>query len=105
MKKATKPVVPDPKKQEKAKEATDMANIRAAYEEVLAACNKDGQPHSKSVAATQEQANWQDENCGKLTVQINGEERTYMFAARTKDDGPYTVSVSKGTDGVILIII
>lgn len=105
VKKVAKPVVQDPKKQEKAKEATDMANIRAAVTEVMDAYNKDSQPHFKSVPVTQEQAGWQDEKCGILTTKINGEEKDCWILPHTKADGPYVVFVWKDKDGVRLDIV
>ena len=45
---------------EKAREATDLANLRSAYAEVMAAgLTEDTANYQKTVAATQTQADWQ----------------------------------------------
>lgn len=95
--------VPFNAKAEKEKEQTDTANVRAACEEVIAAYLKDGKPHFKTVPATQEKALWQDENCGRITTQINGEEKIYSFAAKTKGTS-YTVKVKPNDWGLMLTI-
>ena len=43
---------------EKAREATDMANIRSAYGEVTAEFLEDSRAHSATVKAKQTQQNW-----------------------------------------------
>ncbi len=62
---------------EKAKEATDAANIRSAYAEVMTSAlsqeavdgvtyNASAKTYTKTVAAKQTQANWQDTSIGDI---------------------------------------
>lgn len=68
---------------EKAREATDLANVRAAYAEVTAEYLEDDTAHSEDVTATQKQAGWQGTNSGSVAG--------HTFSAKTS--GSYTVSV------------
>jgi prepilin-type N-terminal cleavage/methylation domain-containing protein len=68
---------------EKAREATDLANVRAAYAEVTAAYLEDDTSHVESVAVTQKQSGWQGTNKGSVAGKT--------FSAKTT--GSYTVSV------------
>ena len=72
---------------EKAREATDIANLRTAYAEVSAELLTDDNTNaSKTVQATQTQANWQTNN-----VNIAGDTNV---AAKTKGNN-WTVNVVK----------
>ena len=87
---------------EKSKEATDVANVRSAYAQVVTSYLTDGAAHSMSVEARQGQPDWQNKDNGKLVTQINGKESAYSFDAVTKGhkynvaiDSNGTVSVTK----------
>ena len=98
---------------EKAREATDMANIRSAYAEVMASVLTDTQDGSngvaynagvwsKDVAAVQTMAGWQS---GNGTVDIGGEKSVNAAekgktkwvvkydSTQTTDDAKVTISV------------
>lgn len=85
---------------EKAKEATDTANVRAAYAEVVTLHIEDGSAHSMSVSARQGQPGWQNSTNGNLTTQVNGSESSLSFGAKTAGSD-YTISI--GTDGSVSI--
>ena len=55
---------------EKARETTDLANIRSAYAEVLADYLLDGAEQTKTVALVQTQDGWEyvEARCGDLTL-------------------------------------
>lgn len=84
---------------EKSKEATDIANVRAAYANVVAKYivegNSDG---SMEVSALQGQSGWQTEDGGQFTEHINGVESKFSITAVTKP-GKYIVGVEYGADG------
>ena len=78
---------------EKSREATDQANVRSAYAEVMAEylTNADT-AHSMKVKARQTQASWQGPK-GVITTQVDGKEGTISYAAKTT--GSYTVKITK----------
>lgn len=51
---------------EKAREATDAANIRAAYAEVVSSELTNGTTATKEVVLTQQQPGWQDKSITKI---------------------------------------
>ena len=82
---------------EKSREAVDLANIRGAYAEVVAANLTDGNAHSQTVKATQKESNWQGTNKGsiaglksKVTAQTSGN-----YVVKIDKDGKVTVSSGK----------
>ena len=78
---------------EKSREATDMANIRAAYAEVMSEYLLDpDNDHSIDVPAKQKTADWQNTECGKLETLINGTATEYTVTAKTS--GNYTVKIT-----------
>ncbi|WP_051656842.1 type IV pilin protein [Butyrivibrio sp. AE3004] len=80
---------------EKSREATDLANVRAAYAEVMAQyLTGNGSGKSMSVTANQTQASWQGP-AGAITTQINGTEGKVSFAAKIKPN-KYKVAISSG---------
>ena len=79
---------------EKSKEATDTANVRSAYADVMAAYIADSKPHSMSVTAKQGQNGWQNPENSKITTQINGVEGFMSFDAKTSGS-TYWVHVSQ----------
>lgn len=77
---------------EKAREATDMSNIRSAYAEVMAEyLTNGGSAASAKVTAVQKQDNWQNTEMGKLNTRINGVESTVSVTAKTT--GEYSVNI------------
>ena len=85
---------------EKSKEATDTANVRSAYADVVAQYLIDAQPHTMTVAAKQGKAGWDNPENGKFTQQVDGSEVSVTFSAVTSGSN-YTVSI--GSDGVVTI--
>ena len=81
---------------EKAREATDMANIRAAYAEVSAELimNEDATA-SESVKVTQTKANWQAKK-DATTVEIGGQD---VKAATLKG---WTIAPNDAGDEVVI---
>lgn len=78
---------------EKSREATDQANVRSAYAQVMAQYLTDAdQAHSMKVHARQTQASWQGPK-GVITTQIDGKEGTISYDA--KITGSYTVKITK----------
>ena len=86
---------------EKAREATDLANVRAAYAELSAEYLTAGTdttataPEAKTVKVTQKQANWQcdgDATTTKIATSVD---------VPAKTSGEYTVSISNA--GVITV--
>ena len=73
---------------EKAKEATDAANIRAAYAEVSTKALTDGAADVKSlfVTASQTKENWQT-NSNNATMNIGGENVAFAYTGGTNNKG------------------
>ena len=74
---------------EKSREAVDLANIRSAYAEVVAAHLGDGNAHSVTVTAQQKTNGWEDSgshfigtSIGSLTnkISVSGHTGTYKVA-------------------------
>ena len=76
---------------EKSKEATDIANVRSAYADLVAAYITSGTDQSMTVTAKQAQDGWQGES-GVIMTQIDGKESSVSFAAKT-NGSTYNVSV------------
>ncbi len=83
---------------EKAKEATDMANVRAAYATVVAAHIQDGSAHTASVSARQADSTWT--TGGKLEIMVNGNASESAISAKSVGQS-YTVGID--TSGSITI--
>ncbi|MBE6040166.1 MAG: type II secretion system protein [Clostridiales bacterium] len=78
---------------EKSREATDMANIRAAYGTVTTQYLTDGSEHEATVTAQQKQADWQDSTLGKLeTMNETGTSEVTVSAKTNGND--YTVKIN-----------
>ncbi len=76
---------------EKSKEATDIANVRSAYAQVVTQyLTDDTTSHTMTVAARQSQDGWQGTS-GTIVVQVDGTESTQNFNAKTS--GTYTVTI------------
>ncbi len=87
---------------EKSREATDVANVRSAYAEVITSYlgNPTATSPSITVKAQQKVANWQTSPQPVLTYQGgDGTQGTYSFSAVV--DGNYTVTLSVGDNGVV----
>ncbi len=80
---------------EKSREATDIANVRSAYANVVAAYITDGSDHSMSVTAKQKQNGWQGES-GVLMTQIDGKEGSIKIPEYA---GQSTYTVKVGNSG------
>ena len=86
---------------EKAREATDMANIRSAYAEVAAAALTDSDTTiTETVAAKQTQTGWQTDN----NTEIAGIKLSDI-AENAKKGGTFTIKYEAGTDGTGKITI
>ena len=83
---------------EKSREATDVANIRSAYADVMAKYLTDGEATvSMEVEARQKVAGWQTSPQPVIVTQVDGVESAISFDARTT--GSYTVRVGVDTSG------
>ena len=78
---------------EKSREATDQANVRSAYADVMAnyLTNAD-KGYSMKVKARQTQPSWQGPK-GAITTQVDGSEKEISYAAKTS--GSYNVKITK----------
>lgn len=81
---------------EKAREATDMANIRAAYAEVSAELIMNEDATEQTVEAVQTKANWQVKD-GATTVEIGGQD----VEAKVKD-ATWTIGPNDDNDAVVI---
>ena len=77
---------------EKSKEATDVANVRSAYAEVMTMYLEDGADHSMSVAARQGMSGWQGAS-GTIVTQISGKESSIKFNPK-KAGSKYVVKIA-----------
>lgn len=75
---------------EKSREATDIANVRAAYAEVVTSYLTTNDAATMDVKAQQKKAGWQGES-GKVVVQSGGQQTEKTFSATT---GTYTVQIN-----------
>ena len=87
---------------EKSREATDIANVRSAYANVVAAYITDAKAQSMTVTAKQAQESWQGEK-GVLMTQINGKEGSIAFSAVTAPN-TYTVKIEPISGGAKVTI-
>ena len=78
---------------EKSREATDVANVRSAYAEVVTQYLADEKAHSMTVTAQQGISGWQNSVNGHLVTQIDGKESILPFDAVVKP-GTYKVSIT-----------
>lgn len=86
---------------EKAREATDMANIRSAYAEVAAAALTDSDKSiTETVEAKQTQTGWQTDN----NTEIAGIKLSDI-ATNAKKAGTFTIKYEAGNDGTGKITI
>ena len=88
---------------EKAREATDMANVRSAYAEVVADYLTNGQEAATAtVTAVQTQDGWQNTDLGKLNARVDGKESEITVPASTSG---WTVKCAKNDSGVATITV
>ncbi len=89
---------------EKAREATDMSNLRAAYAEVVATYLSDGATGTPSatVTARQTQSGWQNTQNGKLQVRVNGAEKTITVSAKTSGN-TWTLKINPSNSKLISV--
>lgn len=76
---------------ERSREATDLANVRSAYAEVVTGFLTDGSSHAITVSHQQRQSGWQTSGAGTLTVQVDGSQTSISVKADLTD---YTVSIT-----------
>jgi type IV pilus assembly protein PilA len=76
---------------EKSREATDIANVRSAYAEVVAEYLANASGKTANVTVTQKQPNWQGQS-GRLAIQVDGTESFINIPAKTS--GQYTVTIT-----------
>ena len=76
---------------EKSREATDIANVRSAYAEVVTHYLEKASIITINVEAKQTQANWQGA----------GKQDTYSFAAQTAGSS-YAVTLTENSDGTVV---
>ena len=88
---------------EKSREATDMANVRSAYAEVMTTYLEKGEGATMTVTAQQKVSGWQTSPQPYLTTQINGSESSLTFDAKTT--GSYTVAISVTDAGVVTVSV
>ena len=85
---------------EKSKEATDLANIRSAYAEVMTKYIGDGDSSTTiTVTAKQGVTGWQGES-GVIVYQANGSQTTYDVTAKTSGS-TYTVGITVDASGKV----
>lgn len=82
---------------EKSREATDVANVRSAYAEVMTKYLENGSGASMTVAARQKVDGWQTSPQPVIVTQIDGTEGSVTFGAKTS--GNYTVTLSTDSSG------
>ena len=83
---------------EKSREATDMANLRSAYAEVIAANLTDAGGHYVDVVLKQTKANWQSE--GEIAGTKIAKDSSTFIGTKTSPD---SVRVEITPDGVVTI--
>ncbi len=84
---------------EKSREATDMANVRSAYANVMTTWLTDGQATTNTVSAQQKVSGWQTDPAPYLQTMINGSMSSLTFDAKVGQS--WTVSVD--ASGVITV--
>jgi type IV pilus assembly protein PilA len=86
---------------EKSREATDAANIRSAYAEVITMYLTEADDTvSIDVQSQQKQADWQGDT-PKLTYQGGGSQQEVDMPACTAADQTYTVAITVDSSGVV----
>lgn len=79
---------------EKSREATDTANVRSAYANIVSQYLTNADTgYSMTVTAQQTQTGWQNSDNGKLVIQVDGSESTISFDPVMKG-GKYVVAIT-----------
>jgi len=86
---------------EKSREATDIANVRSAYAQLVTTYLADGTQSTYNVAARQTVSGWQGPS-GTVVMQTKSGESTYSYAAVTSGNN-YTISTSVDSNGDLTI--
>ena len=76
---------------EKAREATDVANVRSAYATLVAQYMENGEADSIEVPVTQKKSGWQTSPAPVLQTMKDGDMKDVAIAA--KESGKYVVSI------------
>ena len=82
---------------EKSKEATDMANIRAAYAEVTSAWLGDNAEHSATVPLKSKTTDWKSD----ADAEVAGVKGSTIIGSDSTDNDEIGIAIS--TDGVVTI--
>ena len=84
---------------ERSREATDIANVRSAYANIVAQYITEGTAQSMTVTSKQAQTGWQGES-GILYTQIDGSESEVNIPGTHINGDEYTVTITPptGTD-------
>ena len=90
---------------EKSREATDAANVRSAYAEVVTHYLSDASVITISVDAKQAQSGWQTNPQPVIVVQGDGKQEDISWSAKTAPSGKYTVTMSVDSKGVATPVI
>ena len=88
---------------EKSREATDVANVRSAYADLMVQYLEDGESASMTVAARQKVSGWQTSPQPVIVTQINGSEDSIAFSAKTTGD--YSLTLGVAADGTVTVSI
>ncbi len=86
---------------EKSKEATDVANVRSAYAEVVTQYLSNGTTSAINVKAQQGISGWQTNPQPKLIYQANGKQSSLGFNAKTKGSS-YAVKITVNSSTGVL---
>lgn len=85
---------------EKSREATDIANVRSAYAEVVTHYLEKASVITINVDAKQTQGNWQTSPQPVLVYQGAGAQASYGFTAKTQGN-QYAVTLTENSDGSV----
>ena len=88
---------------EKSKEATDIANVRSAYANIVAQYITEGTDQSMTVTAKQSQEGWQGQP-GVLMTQVDGKEDSVSFSAKTNGD-TYEVKIAAASGASAVVTV
>ena len=89
---------------ERSREATDAANVRSAYADIMVQYLNDGEGHTMEVSARQAVDGWQTSPQPVINTQIEGSESAIEFSAHTAGEN-YTVAVSVDNSGSATISV